>query len=182
MAFSLPYVIAPVVYEYVWSVDDTSKQTSTYTTTFSAWPGTHTAYALIANTALPSPRDIETIGIPYTIVPGETSTQHALATVATHSSMAPRLETNHALITSTADSSSRKTAGPKTSYPEVVSEIAPSLHKPYFAYLQIVLVCLFCGGYIWSRCRRHLHSQAGEVQERRVTAPWLEKSAIKEAV
>jgi hypothetical protein len=180
MAFSLPYVIAPVVYEYVWSVDDTSKQTSTYTTTFSAWPGTHTAYALIANTALPSPRDIETIGIPYTIVPGETSTQHALATVATHSSMAPRSKTNHALITSTADSSVRQTAGPRTPYPEADAEIAPSLHKPYFNHLQIVLLCLFCGGYLWSRCRSHLRSRGGRLQQQRNTIPTSEKLVIEE--
>jgi hypothetical protein len=90
-----------VVYEYVWSVDETPKQTSTYTTTYFTYPGTHTAYALIANTALPPPRDIEVVGIPYRIVPGETSTQHVSATVATHSPIAPTWKTNHASITST---------------------------------------------------------------------------------
>jgi hypothetical protein len=182
MAFSQPFVIAPMVYEYVWSVDDTSKQTSTYTTTFFTWPGTHTAYALVANTALPSPRDIETIGIPYTIVPGETSTQHALATVATHSSMAPALKTNHALITSPTDSSVRTTAGPKTPSPEAAPEITPSLHKPYFTYFQIVLLCLFCGGYLWFRCRRHLRNRGGRLQIRRGTIPTFEKLVIEEAV
>jgi hypothetical protein len=182
MAFSLAYVVAPVVYEYVWSVDETPKQTSTYTTTYFTYPGTHTAYALIANTALPPPRDIEVVGIPYRIVPGETSTQHVSATVATHSPIAPTWKTNHASITSTTDSSVRATTGPKLPHQEVVHAGAHSPHTSYFTYLQIVLVCLFCGGFLWSRCRRHIRSRSSRPQDRRGTFATFEKSAVKEAV
>jgi hypothetical protein len=171
-----------VVYEYVWSGDETPKQTSTYTTTYFTYPGTHTDYALIANTALPPPGDIEVVGIPYKIVHGETSTQHVLATVATHSPIAPTWKTIHAPITSTTDSSVRATTGPKLPHQEVVHAGAHSPHTSYFTYLQIVLVCLFCGGFLWSRCRRHIRSQSSRSQDRRGTFATFEKSAVKQAV
>ncbi|KEQ72977.1 hypothetical protein M436DRAFT_64141 [Aureobasidium namibiae CBS 147.97] len=174
MAFSQSYVLALVAYEYVWTVDDISKQTSTYTTTYSTWPGSHTAYVLVVNTAIPSPSQIETVGIPYTAVPGETSTQYVLATVATHSPMTLVSKTIPALMTPTTGSSVRTS-------PEAPSqeEGATSSHKPYFRHVQIVLICLFCGGYLWSRCLRHLHSR--RLQERRSAVLNYEASAIKEA-
>lgn len=156
MSFSQPYNIAPVVYEYVWNVDNASKQTSTYTTTFFGPPGSHTAYTLVVNTALPSPSQFETIGILYTILPGGVSTQYASATVATHSPTAPVLHTDHSLVTPAAHSPVQ-TPPPKVP----CHELSPGHVLPlqsYFTYLQIVLVCLFCGGYLWFRCsRRHRH-------------------------
>jgi hypothetical protein len=182
MAFPLPYETAPVVYEYVWNDDDSSKQTSTYTTTYFTRPGSHTAYALVVDTAMPSPSQIETIGIAYTVAPGQTSTQHVLATVATHSSMTAVLETNHALITPTTMSSVRTTASPEIFGYEVVSGGATSSHESYYTYLQIILVCVFCGGYLWSRCRRQFRGRDGRLQERRNVVSSSEKSATKEAV
>lgn len=182
MAFSESYVLAPVVYEYIWTVDDAYKQTSTYTTTYSTWPGTHTAYALVVNTAMPSPSQVETVGVPYTASPGETSTQHVLATVATHSPMTLVSKTIPALMTPTEDPSIRATRSPGMSSQEVVASGAIPSHESYFTYLQIVLVCLFCGGYVWSRCRRHLRSRSGRHQERRSAVPSFEKAAIKDVV
>jgi hypothetical protein len=182
MAFSLPYETAPVVYEYVWNDEDSSKQTSTYTTTYFTRPGPHTAYALVVNTAMPSPSQIETIGIAYTVAPGQTSTQHVSATVATHSSMTPVLETNHALITPTTMSSVRITASPKEPGYEVVSGGAASSHESDYTYLQIILVCLFCGGYLWSRCRGQFRNRDGRLQERRNVVSSFDKLATKEAV
>ncbi|KAI4718590.1 hypothetical protein E4T48_05262 [Aureobasidium sp. EXF-10727] len=103
MSFSQPYLTAPVVYEFVWNIDDASKETSTYTTTYFNAPGPHTAYALVVNTALPSPSQIETIGIPYMIAPGGVSTQHVSATVATHRPTTPILQVDHALTTPATD-------------------------------------------------------------------------------
>lgn len=177
MAFPQSYVLVPVAYGYVWTICDVTKQTSTYTTTFSTWPGSHTAYALVVNTAMPSPSQVETVGIPYTAVPGETSTQHVLATVATHSPMTLVSKTVPALMIPTAGSSVR--TSPEAPTQEVVAEGAISSHESYFRHLQIVLVCLFCGGYLWSRCRRHLHSR--RLQERRSAVSSYERSASKVA-
>jgi len=177
MAFSQSYVLVPVAYEYVWTVDDISKQTSTYTTTFSTWPGSHTAYALVVNTAMPWPSQVETVGIPYTATPEETSTQRVFATVATHSPMTLVSKTIPALMTPTTNSSVR--TSPEAPSQDILAEGAISSHKSYFSHLQIVLVCLFCGGYLWSRCRRHIHSR--RLQERRSTVSSYEKSATKEA-
>ena len=182
MASSLPYGIAAVIYEYVWNVEDTSKQTSTYTTTYSTRPGTHTAYALVVNTAMSSPSQIETVGIPFTIVSGETSTQRVLATVATHSPTAPVLRTNHALATPTTESSVRTTTRPKDVDHEVLAGGTLSPHRSYFTYLQVVLVCLFCGGYLWSRCRKHLRSGNGRFKGRRSIVSTSEKRTIKGGV
>lgn len=154
MSFSQPYLIAPVVYEYVWKVDDTSRQTSTYTTTFFGPPGPHTAYALVVNTILPSPSQLETIGIPYTILPGGVSTQHASATVATQGPTPPISQNNDALVTPAMALSVRTSAPPKVSCHEHSPIRVPTLYGSYLTYLQIVLVCLFCGGYLWSRCLR----------------------------
>jgi len=177
MAFSQSYVLVPVAYEYVWTVDDISKQTSTYTTTFSTWPGSHTAYALVVNTAMPSPSQIETVGIPYTAAPGETSTQHVLATVATHSPMTLVSKTIPAHMTPTTGSFVR--TSPEVPSQETIAGGAISSHKSYLTRLQIVLICLFCGCYLWSRCQRHLHSR--RLQERRSAVSSYEKSATKEA-
>lgn len=182
MAFSLPYGTAPVVYEYVWNVEDSSKQTSTYTTTYFTWPGSHTAYALAINTAMPSPSQIETIGIAYTVAPGQTSTQHVLATVATHSSMTSVLNTNHALTTPTKISSVQTTASPEVHGHKVVSGGATSSHESYSPYFQIILVCLFCGGYIWSRCRSQFRRRDSRLRERQNVVSSFEKIATKEAV
>lgn len=182
MAFSESYVLAPVVYEYIWTVDDAYKQTSTYTTTYSTWPGSHTAYALVVNTAMPSPSQVETVGISYTASPGETSTQYVLATVATHSPMTLVSKTIPALMMPTRDSSIRTTASPEMPSQEVVAGGATSSHETYFTYLQIVLVCLFCGGYVWSRCRRNVRRRSGRLQERRSAVPSFEKAAIKDVV
>lgn len=150
MSFSQPYLIAPVVYEYVWKVDHNSKQTSTYTTSYFGPPGSHTAYALVVNTALPSPSQLETIGIPYTILPGGVSTQHASATVATQGPT----PTNDALVTSAIASSVRTSAPLKGPCHEGSPGRVLLLYGSYLTCLQIVLVCLFCGGYLWSRCLR----------------------------
>jgi hypothetical protein len=182
MALSLSYGTAPVVYEYVWNVDDSSKQTSTYTTTYFIWPGSHTAYALVVNTAMPSPSQIETIGIAYTVAPGQTATQHVLATVATHSSMSSVLKTNHALTTPTKISSVQTTASPEVPGHKVVPGGATSSHESYSPYFQIILVCLFCGGYLWSRCRRQFRRRDSSFQERQNVVSSFEKSAIKQAV
>lgn len=184
MALSQSYVLAHVVYGYIWAVDDSSKQTSTYTTTYSTWPGSHTAYALVVNTAMPSASQIETVGIPYTAFSGETSTQYVMATVATHSPMTLVSKTIPALKKSTSDLYSQTTAPPKaeTSTQEVVAGGAFSSHESYFTYLQIVLVCLFCGGYVWSHCRRHLRRESGRLQGSRSATSSLEKAAYKDAV
>jgi len=177
MAFSQSYVLVPVAYEYVWTVNDISEQTSTYTTTYSTLSGSHTAYALVVNTAMPSPSQVETVGIPYTAVPGETSTQHVLATVATHSPMTLVSKTVPALMTSTTGSFVR--TSPEAPSQDILAEGAISSRESYFRHLQIVLICLCCGGYLWSRCQRHLHSR--RLQERRSAVSSYEKSATKEA-
>jgi hypothetical protein len=79
-------------------------------------------------------------------------------------------------------SSVRATTGPKLPHQEVVHAGAHSPHTSYFTYLQIVLVCLFCGGFLWSRCRRHIRSRSSRPQDRRGTFATFEKSAVKEAV
>ncbi|KAG9592653.1 hypothetical protein KCU77_g6886, partial [Aureobasidium melanogenum] len=176
MSFSAPYIIAPVVYEFVWTVDSTPKQTSTYTTTYFGPPGSHTAYAQIVNTALPSPSQIETIGIPYTILPGEVSTQHASATVATHMPTRPIVQTDHALVTPATDQSDQTSASREMPCHQVLSGRMLSLRESYLICLQVVLVCLFCGGYLWSRClrrRSQSHRREGGILS-------FEKSAVYE--
>ncbi|KAH0278016.1 hypothetical protein KCU91_g2799, partial [Aureobasidium melanogenum] len=172
MSFSQPYMIAPVVYEFVWAVDNTPKQTSTYTTTYFGPPGSHTAYDQIVNTALPSPWQIETIGVPYTIPPGGVSTQHASATVATHRPTNP-IQTDHTLVTPAKDSSVQTSASYEVPCHEVLSG---RLHESYLIYLQVVLVCLLCGGYLWSRCLRR-RSQSAKLEGGILSS---EKSAIYE--
>jgi hypothetical protein len=153
---SQPYLTATVVYEYVWKVDDRSKQTSTYTTTYIDSPGDHTAYALVVNTALPSSLQIETVGIPYTIVPGEITTQHASATVATHRPTTPLLQANRALVTSATSLSVLASASSKAPCHGNLSGPMLSL---YLTYLQVILACLVLGGYCRFRYLRHLRSQ-----------------------
>lgn len=182
MVFSGSYVLAHVVYEYIWTVDETLAQTSTYTTTYSTWPGSHTAYAVVVNTAMPSPSQIETVGIPYTASSGETSTQHVLATVATHSPMTLVSRTIPALMTPTRHSSFQMNASPEAPSQEVVAGGVISSHDFYLTYLQIVLVCIFCGGYVWSHCRRHRRSRSGRFQERRSAIPSFNEAANKDAV
>ncbi|CAD0111161.1 unnamed protein product [Aureobasidium uvarum] len=180
MSFSLPYLIAPVVYEFVWNLDDTSKETSTYTTTYFNAPGPHTAYALVVNTALPSPSQIETIGIPYTIAPGGVSTQHVSATVATHRPTTPVLQVNHALVTPATDSSVQTSTLPKVPCHKFVPGSVLSLHESYSTYLQIILVCLVCGGYLWVRYLRHLRRKRETFEEGRGIFLSQKKSAIYE--
>ena len=175
---SQPYLTATVVYEYVWMVDERPKQTSTYTTTYIDSPGDHMAYALIVNTALPSSLQVETVGFPYTISPGDTMTQHASATVATHRSTRLILQTDHAR-TPSATSSSVRISPPNTLCHGVSSSPVLSLYLPY---LQVVLACLFFGGYFWFRCLRHLRSQDDGLERGRSTVLSLEKLASDKSV
>lgn len=173
MVKSQPYLTATVVYEYVWKVDDDSKQTSTYTTTYIDSPGDHTAYALVVNTALPSPLQIETVGIPYTIIPEDTTTQYASATVATHRPTTPVLPTNR-VVTSGTSPSGLTYASPKAPCHGIVSDLMLSL---YLTCLQIILVCLVLGGYFWFRSLRHLRSQDDRLEKGRGPVLVLHNSA-----
>lgn len=178
MSFSQPYFIAPVVYEYVWKVNESLRQTSAYTTTYFGPPGSHTAYTLVVNTALPSPSQFETIGIPYTILPGGVSTQHVSATVATRGPTPHILQTSDAVITPAVASSVQTSAPPKVSCHGGSPSRALSLYGSYLTCLQIVLICLFCGGCLWSRClRRRSRSHRPEGGSAIMS---FEKSAIYE--
>lgn len=173
MVKSQPYLTATVVYEYVWKVNDDSKQTSVYTTTYIDSPGDHTAYALVVDTALPSSLQIETVGIPYTIVPGQSTTQYVSATVATRRPTTPVSQTNRALVTSGTSSTDLMSAPPKAPCHGVVSGPIISL---CLTYLQIILVCLVLGGYLWFRCLRHLCSQDDGLEKGQGAVLDLDKS------
>lgn len=78
-------VTATVIFGYAWDVDLTSKQTLSYTKTYTDTAGPHTIYDVVVNTALPSPSQIETVRIHLTMVANGGLTTHSrLATVATH--------------------------------------------------------------------------------------------------
>jgi hypothetical protein len=182
MISSQRYLTAVVEYEYAWIFDEASQEISTYTTAYIDSPGYHTAYAVVVNTAMPSPSQIETVGIPYKIGPGQTSTQYALATVATHMPTTPVLQPNHALVISTTDSYVQTAELPKAPCHEHISGRTLSLHASYLTYFQILLLCLFFGAYLWFRCLRHQRSLDDGLEKGRGTMSSLEKSAMKEAV
>ncbi|CAD0084920.1 unnamed protein product [Aureobasidium vineae] len=175
MVDSEPDLTATVAYEYVWKIDDTSRQTLTHTTTYVGSPGTYTAYALVVNMALPSPSQIETVGILYTIVPGVASVQHVSATVATHRPTTTVLQTSQALVTSTT-TSAWSSALPEMHCHNILSDRLFSFYEPYLT-IQIILVCLFCGGYLWFRRLRHPRNQDDELEQGRGTFSIPEKLA-----
>lgn len=76
---------ATVVFEYAWEVNMVSKQTLRYTTTYTNTPGPQNLYQVVKNSELPSPSQLETVGIHLTLrPPGGLYTHTHLATVATH--------------------------------------------------------------------------------------------------
>lgn len=84
MATSSPPLTATIVYGYAWDVNMVSKQTLSYTRTYTNTPGVHNVYDVVANPALQSPSRFETVGIHFTMTPpGGVVTHPHLATVAT---------------------------------------------------------------------------------------------------
>lgn len=163
------YLTANVVYEYIWEVEETSKETSTHTTHYTGSPGSYTGYAIVYNTALPSPSQIETVGIPYSIVAGQPSTQHVLATIATHmptthirpSSQTSGLSTTGGLFVDDLPSSEMPRQGKLTNH---------EFHSHYgmfLVYFRIVLLCLFLGGYLLMRSKRSERSRDASLEEGR---------------
>jgi hypothetical protein len=84
MPASPGYLTATVVFGYAWSIDEGTKQTLNYTKTYTNYPGPHSLYDFVRNTALPSASQFETVGIDFNMTaPGGQFTHPALATVAT---------------------------------------------------------------------------------------------------
>jgi hypothetical protein len=84
MPASPGYLTATVVFGYAWSIDEGTKQTLSYTKTYTNYPGPHSLYDVVRNTALPSASQFETVGIDFNMTaPGGQFTHPALATVAT---------------------------------------------------------------------------------------------------
>lgn len=84
MATSEQPLTATIIYGYAWDVDMVSKETLSYTKTYTNTPGTHNVYDVVVNSALPSPSRFETVGIHFTMAPpGGVVTHPHLATVAT---------------------------------------------------------------------------------------------------
>ncbi|KEQ96522.1 hypothetical protein AUEXF2481DRAFT_28461 [Aureobasidium subglaciale EXF-2481] len=157
------YLTATVVYDSIWTFDSAVEQTLTYTTTYVSSHGQHMGYAIVVNTALPSPSQVETIGITYSIRPDTSSTQHVSATVATHMPTATTSQSS-AVMSAPCDGSSSSRSWP----------LSQSL-----AYFQFVLLCLFCGGYFWSRRMTLQQSQDDENEHGRDTCMVVEASDKK---
>ncbi|KEQ85632.1 hypothetical protein M438DRAFT_344920 [Aureobasidium pullulans EXF-150] len=166
MAMSQPYFTATVVYEHVWRIYETPKETSTYTTHYVNSPGSHTGYAIIANTALPSSAQLETIGITYSISAGELSTQHVLATVATsmptssiqHSTQTPWL-------TATGIAAHTPQLTKASCHTTSLSHGFPLLYETYSGYLQMLLLLLFLCGYLLLRPKKARRSQDDSLEQ-----------------
>jgi hypothetical protein len=84
MADSPAHITATVVFGYAWSIDEGSKQTLSYTKTYTNPPGSYSLYDVVRNAALPSASQFETVGIDFIMTtPGGQFTHPALATIAT---------------------------------------------------------------------------------------------------
>lgn len=80
------HVTATVVFEYVWTINDISRETATYTTTYINTPSLHTLYALVHNDHMRPPSQTQVVAMPVTLAPsGGTYTCDEPATIATHS-------------------------------------------------------------------------------------------------
>lgn len=151
MAASQPYFTAAVIFDYAWSVDETSTKTSTWTSTYTDTPGDHTAYAILA---LSSSLQLETVGIPYSIAPSKSLyTQTVRATAATHSPMTSVLHSDPSVVATVT-----ATAMPCLSEPPKADDRS-FLRGPVAVYLHIVLLCIFFGGCLLFRLKRSRRRQ-----------------------
>jgi hypothetical protein len=54
MADSPAHLTATVIFGYAWSIDEGTKQTLSYTKTYTNYPGSYSLYDVVRNAALPS--------------------------------------------------------------------------------------------------------------------------------
>jgi hypothetical protein len=106
MADSPAHLTATVIFGYAWSIDEGTKQTLSYTKTYTNYPGSYSLYDVVRNAALPSASQFETVGIDFIMTaPGGHFTHPALATIATFRPTRPASQHglgSHATATATA--------------------------------------------------------------------------------
>jgi hypothetical protein len=84
MADSPAHFTATVVFGYAWNIGEGTKQTLSYTKTYTNYPGSYSLYDVVRNAALPSASQFETVGIDLVMTaPGGHFTHPAMATIAT---------------------------------------------------------------------------------------------------
>lgn len=107
MATSPEQFTATVIFGYAWSIGEGTKQTLSYTKTYTNSAGSYRLNNLVVNTALPSPCQLETVGINFVMTsPGGRFTHPALATIATFRPTLPAPHGPNPQATATGTSSS----------------------------------------------------------------------------
>jgi hypothetical protein len=128
MADSPAHLTATVIFGYAWSIDEGTKQTLSYTKTYTNYPGSYSLYDVVRNAALPSASQFETVGIDFIMTaPGGHFTHPALATIATFRPTRPASQHglgSHATATATAAASN--TAVPEKAKIRLAEAQAPS--------------------------------------------------------
>lgn len=135
---------ATIVFSYAWSICEGTKQTLNYTKTYTNTPGLHSLNHVVANTALPSPAQFETVGFSFLLKsPGGQVTQSALATIAT-------FRPSHVRATATATALTLSTAANMSHFAEAQTQDVATNSLPlppwrpcdpsYFIMTSIVLL------------------------------------------
>lgn len=155
---------ATVVFDYAWEVNMVSTKTLRYTTTYTNTPGPQNLYQVVRNSELPSPSQLETVGIHLTLTPpGGLYTHPHLATVATSR---PTHPAKTGTITATSSASPGTPQDTLLTEPRWNTSMTPS--SDFFGFILAALVIAVAVRFLYSfRTTNYGATKGARVDERK---------------